>query len=249
MLRHFKPNDLTGRTFDQLTVVSRDLARTDSERWLCDCTCGRRVSRRRDSLFDGNHHSCGCSRRCQHGYARKGKVDPAYQSWLHMMNRCYNHNNTRWKDYGGRGITVCKRWRNFTAFFADMGVRPSGCTLDRRNNDRAYSLNNCRWATAEQQMNNRRNCVYLTYNGKTKSARLWSRETGIPGHTIIKRIRTGWTDVAALTTPVTAKKLTLTYKNETLTLKEWAKRTSIRYKALRYRQNCGWTPEEIIETP
>lgn len=77
--------------------------------------------------------------------------------WKAMIQRCTNPNDRRWKDYGGRGITVCQRWReSFEAFYADMGPRPDGLSIDRVNNDRGYSPQNCQWATREQQARNKR---------------------------------------------------------------------------------------------
>lgn len=81
---------------------------------------------------------------------------PIYQIWASMIQRCTNSKDKDYKDYGARGITVCKEWLKFEAFFSDMGHRPEGRSLDRRENDKGYSKDNCRWATAVEQANNRR---------------------------------------------------------------------------------------------
>lgn len=112
----------------------------------------------------GDTSSCGCLRiekiqmvgflNKTHGEATKKTL--TYTSWSAMKNRCYNKNYNRYKDWGGRGIKICKRWMKFENFLEDMGQRKKGTTLDRINNNGNYTPNNCRWATAVQQIANRR---------------------------------------------------------------------------------------------
>jgi hypothetical protein len=145
-------------TFDRWTVIE---AGTSGVRTvLCRCECGTEKRVGVDNLRKGRSRSCGCIRREQvierntsHGQSQTSE----YWIWKAMIQRCTNPRDQRWNDYGGRGITVCKRWRDsFEAFYADMGPRPAGLTLERVNNDEGYSPENCKWATYEEQSRNQR---------------------------------------------------------------------------------------------
>jgi hypothetical protein len=98
----------------------------------------------------------------KHGHKENYKTSPTYQSWSHMKTRCQNPNCLAYKYYGGRGITVCNAWQKFENFFADMGERPEGLTLDRRDNDGNYEPGNCKWSTKKEQQNNRRKSKPIT---------------------------------------------------------------------------------------
>lgn len=116
----------------------------------------------------------------------------AYTSWRGMIDRCTNPNMASWKDYGGRGITVCERWRTFEHFYADMGDPPGGMTLDRIDVDGNYEPSNCRWATTAVQSRNRRNNVFITDDGVTQTLHDWAREKGISAGTLSYRFHQGW---------------------------------------------------------
>jgi hypothetical protein len=123
-----------------------------------------------------------------------------YNIWVKMKGRCLNKKDTRFHDYGGRGIQVCKRWLTFESFYEDMHARYSDeLTIDRIDNDGNYCKKNCRWVTrAAQQSNTRRN-VYITHNGKTQTVLQWAKDLGIHHSTIYKRInRSGWRPSDAL---------------------------------------------------
>jgi len=105
---------------------------------------------------------------------------PTFNSWLAMRQRCYYSKHVSWKNYGGRGIKVCARWRNsFENFFADMGIRPEGMSLDRKNNNGNYTPKNCRWITLRDQSKNTRQNRVITYKGVTLNLVAWSKRIGI----------------------------------------------------------------------
>lgn len=124
-----------------------------------------------------------------------------YNSWAAMRQRCkhaYRHNFHR---YGGRGINICERWDKFPNFLEDMGERPDGMTLERKDNNIGYEPSNCIWATQKEQQNNRRNNRILKINGVEKTVAQWSEETGLHRATIMGRIKRGWSEDRILSDP------------------------------------------------
>lgn len=151
---------LAGQRFGKLTVLERlpSLAGSGT-RWLCECTCGTQTTTRSEALTSGKTTQCrACGRRGRPSNARTHGLTgtPTYKTWQGMWRRVTNPNEQNWDRYGGRGITVCDRWRAFPNFLEDMGEKPPGLSIDRINNDGNYEPGNCRWATAEEQRANRR---------------------------------------------------------------------------------------------
>jgi hypothetical protein len=147
----------TGERYGRLTVAQDRLPGMPKVQVRCDC--GKDLSVSLNNLRSGNTKSCGCLKTettvavsTRHGMAGTR----IYNIWSDMIARCERVTHQRYSSYGGRGIAVCERWRDFANFYADMGDRPEGRSLDRINNDRGYSPENCRWATPSQQMKNRR---------------------------------------------------------------------------------------------
>lgn len=213
--------DITGNRYGRL-VVTRHIGNIDDNRqhWLCACDCGNETSVRGESLKSGAIKSCGClsvevaterMRELSTTHGMSGK--PIYNVWLSMKARCENKNNTTYKYYGGRGISVCKKWiDSFESFYEDVGDPPTvNHTLDRVNNNGNYEPKNVRWVTMKEQSRNRRSNFLITHDGKTMTATEWGELLGIRGALIRQRIkRDGWSVKRALTTP--AKKLNTTIK-------------------------------------
>ena len=207
-----KATDLAGQRFGKLTAVSRAENTTQGRaQWLCRCDCGGEKVAQAAYLNKGTTRSCGClgieqrkaaaQTQC-HDHSRT-RLYRERKSWENMIARCYDPARRDFKWYGGAGISVCERWRNsFEAFVADMGARPAGTTLDRRVASADYSPDNCRWATAAEQANNRRNNHHITIRGATMTIAEWSRKVGIPERTIATRITRGWGNQAAVETPL-----------------------------------------------
>lgn len=129
-----------------------------------------------------------------------------YGTWAMMRARCSNPDHKAYPDYGGRGVTVCERWKSFENFIADMGERPAGMTLDRIDNDKGYSPENCRWATRKQQNNNSRKNRLLTHEGRTQTLSAWAGEAGLSRGALLKRLARGWTLAESLTVAATRNK-------------------------------------------
>lgn len=165
--------------------------------WECLCFCGKTFNAIASNLISGNTKSCGCLRRKvsadllrTHGLYGNG----AHSVWANMMRRCYDPKNPAYKNYGGRGISVCDRWHDVRNFYADMGDRPKGRSLDRTKNDMGYSPENCRWATSTEQARNMRSNVFVTYCGSTRTIAEWSEVTGIPSGRLYARKSLGLSD-------------------------------------------------------
>lgn len=149
-------NILLGKRFGNLVVIE-EVEIGSQRRVVCKCDCGNVVSRLASVLTNHQSSSCGCARNLGATLKHGMYGTPTYCSWHMMIQRTCNPNDPRWQDYGGRGITVCKRWReSFTNFYADMGIRPVGKTLDRINTNGNYEPSNCKWSTPSEQQRNRR---------------------------------------------------------------------------------------------
>lgn len=226
-----------GTRFGRWTVIDGPFLRPSPSRnrpdclisyWLCRCECGTEREVRASSLCQGKGRSCGCWGRelcsamsvkhsTKHGGTVRSHPHPEYHIWQSLRGRCQNPRDKGYHRYGGRGITVCDRWdRDYTAFFADMGSRPSPRhSIDRIDNNGGYWCGrkecgdcgplgrkpNCRWATPKEQSSNLRNNVYLEHDGKRFTQSEWARITGLNYTTITYRLRIGCSVADALTRP------------------------------------------------
>ncbi len=194
-------HDLMNQRFGRLIVVERlPNSPTRHARWKCVCNCGNTHEAFAATLRRGAVKSCGCLTTRTHG-----KTDTkVYETWCRIKARCYNKNNPKYPDYGGRGIEVCARWLNsFENFYEDMGELSSkDHSIDRIDNDGDYEPGNCQWSTRREQGRNKRNNVWLEFKGKRQTVAEWSRETGISDFALYSRVRNNWTTEQVLTTPI-----------------------------------------------
>lgn len=191
--------DLINKKFGKLLVLKE--AGKDKYRaclWLCKCDCGKIKAVKATNLKLGLIKSCGRCLKITHGMTKTA----VYRAWQHMLDRCKNTNNPSYKNYGERGIKVCKRWERFETFYKDMGNPSEGLTLERIDNNKGYFPDNCKWATMKAQSNNSRMNVIIEYQGLKLTMKQWSEKLGINYATLKLRIRRSWPIAKALTEPV-----------------------------------------------
>lgn len=202
--------DISGLKFHRLLVLERTPRKGSSAYWLCRCDCGNIKEVRGSELKDGNTKSCGCfskdyhrDKNLKHGYAKKQNRHPMYESWKSMLQRCENPKATRYDRYGGRGISVCDRWHDFSQFEKDMAKTwNKGLTLERIDNNANYEPSNCRWATRSEQLCNTNRTVFLTAHGLIMSLTEWARCLGVNPKAFNTRKRLGWSDKKIIDTPI-----------------------------------------------
>lgn len=203
--------DLTGKKFGRLTVLKRDDNQKGKDAtWVCKCDCGNLTKVTSGHLKDGHTKSCGCLSKERMSEITKthGMTNTRIYRIYHKMHlRCYSKVNPAYPSYGGRGITICPEWlgehglENFAKWSFENGYSDN-LSIDRIDNNKGYSPENCRWATAKEQANNTRSTVFLTYKGETKPVSEWSKITGIPQDRLSQRKRSGWTDEECIETPL-----------------------------------------------
>jgi len=193
MNRH---HDLTGVRFGRLVAVRRAVGDWPKPRFICVCDCGNEVIARSVSLKNGQKASCGCLIFTKNGMSNRR----VYNVWWGMLERCEKPSAKGYSRYGARGIRVCDRWHDFSAFYADMGDPPPNMTLDRVDNERGYFPENCKWSSHYEQARNKRSTVLLTFNNETMCVKDWARKLGFNQSTLSQRYRKGWSAEKILTT-------------------------------------------------
>lgn len=184
---------MDGNVFGRLEVLSLAYTGKRGRVWHCLCTCGAKIEVLASSLKSGKTKSCGCLRRDMGASKTKShglSGTPTYISWLAMRARCLNPSHEQYADYGGRGVTIDPAWNSFEQFLKDMGPRPEGKTLDRKDNDGPYSATNCRWATRAEQARNTSQTTLYSFQGEEKCLADWADGRGIPRTTLWNRLHT-----------------------------------------------------------
>lgn len=199
--------EIAGQKFNRLTAV-RFIE--GEQRWECRCDCGSISRVKAAKLRRGDIKSCGCllvdfckENFSTHGYARPTAPTNEYAIWGKIKSRCHNPNDSSYDRYGARGITVHPAWlEDFTAFFTYLGPRPSlRHSIDRIDGNKGYEPGNVRWATKEEQANNRSNNVPMTWDGETMNLSQWAQLVGMSHQLLWARLNAGWSFEIALITP------------------------------------------------
>lgn len=247
--KRYPREDLVGRTFGRLTVLAFAGRRKDGggdSLWKCVCTCGKISTPHGYSLKCGGAQSCGCQIReglLQFNITHGMSGTPEYRTWAAIHTRCYNKKEFNYPDYGGRGIKVCERWRGahgFANFFTDMGVRPSKeHSLDRfPDNNGPYAPGNCRWATKEQQANNKRTTIWVELSGKRVSLKEACQAVGANYSTVIRRMWKGISFHDAVTKPLRPR--------NARQIAAKARAVGLKPQTVYARLRTGWTIEKAL---
>lgn len=186
--------DMTGLKYGRLTAIKTiEPDKGEQLKWLFRCDCGNEVALPGPQVRKGNTRSCGC-------LATESKRSPkthglcstkSYFIHKSMMARCYNENDSSYHNYGGRGIYVVDSWHDVENFYADMGEKPDGLSIERLDNDGPYSPENCKWGTRKEQANNTRQNVRLKYGAEEMTVAQWADKAGIPYELLSSRLDNG----------------------------------------------------------
>lgn len=208
-----KKIDLTGRVFGRLTVKSLDhIGIRGRTYWLCKCSCGKSCIKAAGTLLNQGTSSCGClnrqitAERNRQNAKHHASYSRLYHIWTGMKQRCTNPRHKAYSNYGGRGISVCAEWLDFTSFQSwalENGYNDSA-SIDRIDNDGAYTPQNCRWVSSEVQANNRRSNHMVEYGGKSMTLAEFCKENSsetLSASAIRQRIKNGHTPAEAISKP------------------------------------------------
>lgn len=193
----------------------------------------------------------GVINKTKHGHAKRGHATPEYRTWLGMIGRCHCPTATRYRDYGGRGVVVCERWRNsFENFLADMGPKPTPQhSIDRIDNSGNYEPSNCRWATMREQMRNRSGNRFITIDGVTQCVKDWERQAGLVNSCISGRLNRGWPINRDLLQPPNYRLRLLTIDGVERSLSEWARLAGQTTSIIQKRLGRGWLHKDAVFVP
>lgn len=203
--------DISGNRYGMLTAIKFYSIIGRRTFWECLCDCGNIHRCDMCNLKNGSTQSCGCLRdkllqenHLTHGEASVHSKTKEYKTWVEIKTRCYNSKSKAYQYYGGRGISMCDRWRNsYENFLNDMGRAPSKShSIDRIEVDKDYEPSNCKWATRIEQMNNTSRTMRVKYNGQIKPFSDWCRELGLNSDRVYQRIhKLKWSADEAFNTP------------------------------------------------
>jgi hypothetical protein len=202
-----KALDLVGKKFNRLLVVKKAGRKNYKVMWECVCDCGNTTFVNTFYLINSKIRSCGCLHKEQlieRNTTHNQRHTKLYETWKKMRDRCNRPNATQYKDYGGRGIKVCEEWdKSFQAFYdwSYANGYDDNLTIDRIDNNKGYSPDNCRWATYKEQMRNKRTNHIITYKNQPQCISKWCEELNLSYSAVTGRLRRGWSVEKALSTP------------------------------------------------
>lgn len=242
-----------GDTFNRWAYIgpNPDPSKRNTALFRCICGTERFVNIR--SVTQGRSKSCGCQRVdsarqlwTTHGRSQDSAGSP-YVTWSSLFGRCYNPKNPNYDNYGGRGITVCDRWReSFENFLADMGERPPGTSLDRRDNDLGYSKENCRWATQTEQMFNTRQTLKIEHEGKTVTIGDLAKESGVSPDVVRRRIADGIPVEKAVSKESLSNFHIVEHGGLSMTIAEWTRKLGMNRGVIETRLRRGKSVAEAL---
>lgn len=210
-----KAKDITGIKFNRLTAIELDHINIRNHgtehfwKFKCDCGCIKVINK--NAVMSGHIQSCGCLHKERTSKAKSKHClsnSRIYNIWSFMKNRCFNKRSSRYKDWGGRGITIYKEWLDFNCFYdwAIVNGYSDNLTIDRIDVNGNYEPNNCRWVTPKEQARNTRKNKFFSYNGETHCISEWCEILNINYHTFFSRFLRGWDIDKIINTPVRTKK-------------------------------------------
>lgn len=234
---------------------------------LVRCDCGVEKAVRACGLVRGDTNSCGCLQRellsvaaksrVKHGESTSCAATTEYMTWNGINQRCHNPNQHGYHRYGGRGIFVCDRWRGesgYSNFLSDMGRRPDGHSIERDDVNGPYSPDNCRWATAKEQCNNRRNNVILEIDGQSQTVAQWAEASGTYDMRIYSRLRKGWPAQEAVFGAPNGRFIKnppntrmVEFRGEMMPIGNVAILTGLTRSDLRYHMSSGRSVDEAVD--
>ena len=258
--------DLTGRIFGNLTVVSfshryETPGGSKRYRWWCQCECGEATVVDRGNLFNGSVISCGCKwQEWLHSTRRRThnkQPRQVYRAWARIIQRCENNRLADWANYGGRGVIVCPEWKRSYEIFRDWALVNGwrkGLQIDRIDVNGNYEPSNCRWTDAKQQARNRRNNRLLTVHGETHCVARWAELQGMSAGVLENRLLRGWTDEQAVLTPLKTQRehpkcIQITWNGKTHCAAEWDRIQGFPKITIARRLGKGWSIERALTEP
>lgn len=248
-----KLHDLTGQRFGKLTVIKRAEENTKHGRaqWICKCDCGNETITSGNFLLRGHTKSCGCAVKDNKTFYKHGlSKTRIHYIWRAMKDRCYNPSNSHYYLYGNRGIAICDEWLNDFVSFYNWSMEngySDNLTIDRIDNDKNYSPENCRWTTEIIQSNNKRNNKLFTYKGETKSLAEWCRILGVKYGDVQNRLNHGYSFEESVSPNFKKKDI---FKNEeNKRIHKICKERNVSYSLVIQRIRSGWDLERALTEP